>query len=150
MKKALILLTSLVSASAFAETQPVDTRPMMKFGVYDTSNKVAREVANKKYSISNKNHTLCWSAFNMPFQPTNQVVEVFNSPQKAKFNNLQGSAVSAKDGKTHTISTNMPSVNNEFIERCWYFDKNDPVGKYTLELRVNNIAFPVQTFEVVK
>ena len=143
-------MATLVSATAFAENQPLNTQPMMKFGVFDTSNKVPREVAGNKYSISNKNHKLCWAAFNMPFQPTNQVIEVFNSPKKAKFSDPQGSAVSSKDGKTHTISLNMKSVNNEFIERCWNFDKNDPLGKYSLEVKVNNIGFPVQTFEVVK
>lgn len=146
MKKALVLLTALVSASAFAETQPVDTRPMMKFGVYDTSNKVAREVPGNKYSISNKHHRLCWVAFNMPFQPSNQVVEVFNSPKNAKFSG----AVSSKDGKTHTIKLHTASSNNEFLERCWRFEKTDPKGKYSLSVSVNDVTFPATQFEVVK
>ena len=143
-------MATLVSATAFAESQAINTQPMMKFGVFDTSNKVVREVADNKYSISNKNHTLCWTAFNMPFQPDNNIVEIFKSPKKANFSDPQGNSTTSEDGQTHTISLNMKSVNNEFIERCWNFDKNDPLGKYTLEVKVNDINFPVQTFEVVE
>lgn len=146
MKKALIILATLTSVTAFAETSQVNNQPMMKFGVYDVSNTVAKEVSGNKYSISNKHHRLCWTAFNMPFQPSNQVVEVFTSPKNAKFSG----AVSSKDGKTHTIKLHTASSNNEFLERCWRFEKTDPKGKYSLSVSVNDVTFPTVPFSVVK
>lgn len=156
MKKALVLLLGLVSAGAFAENkaetaQPV-SQPMLKMAVYDVSNKVAREVGSQ-YSISNKNHRLCWAAFNMAFDPAdkNKVTLVFTAPNnKAKFVAPSGSTSVSADGKTSTVSMTIPSKGRESLENCWHFDHQDPLGKYTLTVRVNDTQFPATEFELVK
>lgn len=153
MKKTLVMTALLASTIAMAEepktAQPLpQNQPMMKLAVYDMSNKVAREV--EKYSVKNKKNHLCWTAFNMPFEAQNKVVEIFTSPNKTKFSDGIGLVNTAKDGKTHTITANLPSQNNEFIQRCWQFDNKDPLGKYSVKVQINDIEFPVQTFEVAK
>lgn len=143
-----VLTTSVAFSADQTASAPRDTRPMMRFGVFDTSNAVARQV--EKYSASNPAHRLCWAAFNMPFQPSNQIIEVFKSPQKANFMDPASRTTSSKDGKTHTIETSLPSSNGEFIERCWAFDTKDPIGKYSVDIKVNDVTYPTQYFEVVK
>lgn len=154
MKKTVAMFALAFSAMAMADTPSQSTQalpqnqPMLKLGVYDLSNNVPREV--EKYSVSNKQHHLCWTAFNMPFEAKNDLIEVFTSPSKADFADNSGSISSSKDGKTHTITTQIASQNNQFVQRCWQFSKEDPIGKYSVKVRINNIEFPAQTFEVNK
>lgn len=159
MKKYLALATSLFVASsvAFAEekpTQPANSmadQPRIALFVLDSSGKVARPLPTTTYSIKNsKIYQLCWTAVKLPFKATNEVVEVFNAPDKSVFTAKNGSVISSKDQKTHEITYRKPSVNNEAISNCWRFDKTDPKGSYSLQVRVNDIQFPVQTFTVTE
>ncbi|KMK51664.1 hypothetical protein RO21_04765 [[Actinobacillus] muris] len=153
MKKSLVALAFL-SASVFASSEPQVSQtipqnaPVLRFGVVDTSNKIAQEVG-LTYSIANKHHELCWTAFNLPFQMQNKVVEVFISPKAAQFTSAGATVAYSKDKKTHTITTMMPN-RQETVGKCWRFDKNDPLGKYKVDIRVDDIIFPTQTFELVK
>lgn len=158
MKKTATLLLSLLALPAFANTnaqqetapKPTNNLPMLKLAVYDFSNNVRREVEGRKYSIKNKNHQLCWVAFNIPLQFKNSVTEIFVSPSKSTFSSPEASVVMSADGKKHTIKTNLAVYNNEFLTRCWRFDEKDPKGKYTFEVEINGIHFESQSFEVVK
>lgn len=159
MKKVLTLLAAFTSFAAVAAEQPkqpVPTateqkQPTMKLAVYDSSNKVAREIEGLKYSVSAKNQELCWGVSNMQFNPKNSVTEVFLPPKPTKFLNPNASVVVGKDGKTTTIHTaEMSSYNNEAIWKCWKFDNKDPKGTYQLKVQVNDIVFGPLSFEVVK
>lgn len=158
MKKITTLLFTLLTLPAFAEnniqkdTTPVSTEsyPKLKLAVYDFSNNVRREVEGRKYSIKNKHHQLCWVAFNMPLQFKNQVTEIFIAPSKSSFSAPSASVTTANDGKKHTIKENLSAVNNEYISRCWSFNHKDPKGKYTLQVKINDIYFEPQLFEIVK
>lgn len=158
MKKGLLLLTVMISNSILAQpttlnqTTQQPTPPMLKLGVYDLSGKVPKDVG-LKYSIKNKNLQLCWAAFNMPFSPTNQneVIQQFVSPKKTAYNGLNNAnIVVSPDGKTTTIKLILPSHQNQFIEQCWKYEKSDPLGKYKLTVRVNDIQFDTLEFELVK
>lgn len=151
MKKFFAAGMVLLSGMAFANGA-AQNPPMLKAGVYDISNKVARDIGDT-YSISNKNLRLCWSAFNMPFEAgnKNRVTQVFVAPNnKAKFSSPTGSTAVSKDGKTSTVTSMVASRNNEVIEECWRFDNTDPLGKYTLSVQVNDVAFGAYEFELVK
>lgn len=160
MKKLAAVCFGLISATAFANNAPAPAtatkntaQPMMKVAVYDISNKVSREIGSQ-YSVSNsKNLLLCWTAFNMSFEPANRnkVTQVFVAPSdKANFSSEGASKMVSADGKTFTLSSVLPAQNNEAIQQCWRFDHNDPLGKYSLSVRVNDIQFPATEFEVVK
>lgn len=158
MKKTTTLLLTLLSLPVFANngtqqaTAPIsiDSSPMLKLAVYDLSNNVRREVEGRKYSIKNKHHQLCWVAFNMPLQFKNQVTEIFIAPSKSSFSAPSASVTTANNGKKHTIKENLSSVDNEYISRCWSFNHKDPKGKYTLQVKINDIYFEPQLFEIVK
>lgn len=160
MKKSLVITLALFSATAVANqsgdkrTEQIQfvNQPMLQLEVFDKSNTVARPVAGRKYSVSNKNHSLCWTAWNIPFLPrNNKSIEVFTSPKSAKFMSPDASVITQDNGKMHVVTNfNIQVTNNEFIQRCWLFDKNDPLGKYTLTVQVNDIQYPTQTFELVK
>lgn len=154
MKKSLAIAMVFLSGSTLAsekvkaQAQP----PMMKVAVYDFSNKVTKDVGDT-YSRSNKNLRLCWAAFNMSFDPTNKnkVIQTFVAPNnKAKFSSSSGTTAVSADGKNSTVTSVLPSRNNEVIEECWKFDNTDPLGKYTLTVQVNDVRFAGYTFELVK
>ncbi|AMW17431.1 pseudouridine synthase [Glaesserella parasuis] len=154
MKKYLITITSLLlpSTMGFAATVKIAPEPpMMVLTTIDFSGEVPKSLNSTTYSISNKKIQLCWEVINVPFTAQNKTTEIFNSPAKSTMMGGQGdNVVSTKDGKMHTITSQMKSVNNEFIRRCWKFDNTDPIGDYTLDLQINDTIFPTQKFKIVK
>ncbi|KAE9540353.1 hypothetical protein HT665_01080 [Ursidibacter maritimus] len=156
MNKTLALALGLLSTTVFAEDKIQQAspekavEPKLTLTIYDTSNTVPRAIEGLKYSLKAKNLSLCWTAFDMPFIQSNKVIELFHSPKASKFTDASASTVSSKDKKQHTIENYLPSVNGQYIHRCWNFDKKDPLGKYSVEVQINNIKFPALSFEVVK
>lgn len=57
---------------------------------------------------------------------------------------------SSADKKNHTIITEINLANNQVLNRCWGFDKTDPVGKYKMEIQINDHIFKGLEFEIVK
>ncbi|MDH2925486.1 hypothetical protein EV693_10524 [Nicoletella semolina] len=154
MKKFTISLFALISANVMAvssiERPQENIPPKLRFGVFEVKEKGSRLLESNQFSVSNKEHKLCWAAFDMPFDVSNTVIEVFYSPKKAKFIDTIQQVSTSEDGKTHTVTSKLPSQQGKFIERCWTFDKNDPLGKYSVDIQVNDIIFPTQYFEVTK
>lgn len=161
MKKSLVLLAGLMSASVFAaggaqpqiQAQPAQqNQPMIKLGVYDLSTNVPKDLG-QTYSLSKKNQALCWTAFNMPFSETNQnqVTQTITAPNnKAKFIAPGAAITTSPDGKTTTITNMMASYNNEFLQFCWTLDKTDPRGQYTIAIQINDVKFGTLNYKVVK
>ncbi|MDH2997793.1 hypothetical protein A1D22_00390 [Pasteurellaceae bacterium LFhippo2] len=154
MKKSLAIILGLVSATAFANqaasTATIGNQPALAFGVYDVSNKVASLVPGNKYSVSKKDQRLCWTAFNMKFERTNAITEVFTAPKGGVFKDPVGNTVVSADGLTHTLTSSLASDNGEALQKCWVFDNSDPKGAYSVSVRVNDIQYPSQTFEVTE
>ncbi|OOR98718.1 hypothetical protein B0187_07500 [Haemophilus paracuniculus] len=160
MKKYLTLATSLLAMSsvALAEEKPAQPAPaseakppMMVLYVLDSSSKVARPLQTTTYSVKNsKTHQLCWTAVNVPFKASNEVVENFVAPAESTFVAKNGSVISSKDKTKHEVTYRKPSVNNESIGNCWRFDNTDPKGQYSLQVRVNEVQFPTQTFTITE
>ena len=156
MKKYLLLAMAFASTATLANTQ-VNTNatkeakpPIMALTTVDVSGKVAKALNSTVYSLSKEKTELCWEVINVPFIDKNKIIEVFNAPAKSKFTAPDASITTSNEDKTHTIVSHIPSVNNEFIRKCWKFDKTDPIGNYTLDLQVNDVIFPTQKFSVVK
>ncbi|MBF0784253.1 hypothetical protein E4T80_02015 [Muribacter muris] len=155
MKKSLVAL-AFFSASVFAGSevppnQPMQNTPVVQFGVVDISSQIAKIAKNVglAYSLKNQNHRLCWTAYNVPFQMQNKVIEVFVTPKASQFNSEGATVESSKDKKTHKITTMVPN-NSDSFGRCWRFDDKDPLGTYKVDIQVNDIIFQTQTFELVK
>lgn len=154
MKKAFILLTTLCSGSLFAAgnaTQADTTNPpMLKLAVYDVSGKEPKDVG-LKYSRKNNNLQLCWTAFNMPFAAdnNNNVFQQFTAPAKVNYQGVSN-VVMSNNNKTATIHHVLPAHEQKFITQCWKYEPKDPLGKYQLIVRVNDIQFEPLEFEVVK
>lgn len=168
MKNSLLTLIGLITLPVFAmqsnsNSQPAQAQvniapsnqnkqsqpPKIKLAVYELNNDVPTEVG-RKYSVSNKNHQLCWAAFNIPLEGRNQVIERFVSPSRSVFSDPEGHVTSSPDGITHVVQTTQSNKNNEYLLRCWRFNHTDPLGRYSLEVQVNDIRFPTQTFELVR
>ena len=157
MNKTFVLVLGILSSAVLAEDkvlQPLPEKviePKLHLAIFDTSNKVARQIEGLQYSLSNhKNLSLCWTAFDLAIKHKNQVKEIFSSPKKATFTDSSGINNRSKEGTKHQIETNLAGTNNEFIQKCWAFDKSDPLGKYSIEVQINNIKYPALSFEIIK
>lgn len=153
MKKYLTILLAL--SANFAVQTPsfaAEKQPSLALRIFDVNNGVSTPLEGSTYSVGKKTQQLCWIAFNMDFGATNTTVEVFKSPSKANFVR-DGASIEANSDKTlHTVTAHnvKPSNNNSVVTQCWRFDESDPLGNYSVTVRVNNIQFPPQTFSVVK
>lgn len=152
MKKLLAVTALLVLGTAYADNEKkVPVQPKMTLAVVDISNKVARPLKERKYSVSNKNLRLCWNVFDVPFASgnANKITEIFTAPsEEAKF--IKPGANVVKDKAVSYVHSNTRSVNNEYIQNCWQFDQNDPLGTYQFKLLLNNFEFSEVKFELVK
>lgn len=152
MKKYMMTLAALLAASnVMAASAPAAEKPpIMVLTTVDFSGEQPKPLASTSYSLAAKNIQLCWEVVNAPLMIQNNVVEIFSTPAQAVFNS-QGSEVEvSKDKKQYTLKTMLPATAAGTVSRCWTFDKTDPIGKYTLELKVNDIVFQKQQFEIVK
>lgn len=158
MKKILTLslLMIAMSASVFAEQAPQsqaeNQEPVLYLSVFDTSASSPRDLKTQKLSRTNKNLQLCWLARGT-FKQMADVVEQFSSPAKMTFkvNSGEGLVTSSKDKRSHTITMKRPSVSDSsVVSACWRFDNSDPIGKYSLQVKVDDIQYTPLNFEVVK
>lgn len=159
MKKGLFLVTVMASNLVLAQQEQGNSAegkaspPMLKLAVYDFSGSTPKDIG-LKYSRKNPNLQLCWTAFNMPFAPDNknEVFQQFISPSsKAAYRGIDSENIQvSKDGKTTTIKHIVPAYQNQFIQQCWKYDKTDPLGKYKLTVRINDIQFETLELELIK
>lgn len=154
MKK-LLALASIATVGALTVSLPAVAQtveiPRAYLSVMDMSGTVAKNTGNNIYSVSNSNLQLCWAASGIPLEPANlnKVTELFIAPSvKAKF--VKEGATIKVENERSAITSMMSSTDDKIIQACWRFDQNDPLGKYTLRLNVNDIQFDDLVFELVK
>lgn len=154
MKKYLSLIMTLLATNAMAETvMPVaPSMPTLYLSTVDTGGRVLKSLNTTTYSVSNAKLALCWEVVGVPLLAQNNVVEVMTGPERFTVNGDNNSVINAdKSGKVYTIKhVATPAINNEFIRRCWKFDKKDPLGEYKLDVTVNDVSFPTRTFTLIK
>lgn len=151
---ALAMATNYSLAAAekkLAEPKPFENKPAVILKVFDMSTKVARPIQGTTLSISKKQNQLCWYSINVPVQNKVMIAEAFYAPAKMKFVSSRSQVDSSEDGKNHTIITETSLVNhNQPLSRCWRFYKTDPIGKYKMEVQINDLIFKGLEFEIVK
>lgn len=157
MKKTLSLIAIALSmtSAAFAasvEGAPQKIEPKLHLSVYEKANEMAqpKDLNTRDVSRSATNLQLCWVAEGT-FKKEVQVVEIFKAPARTSFI-LAGSGTStaSPDKKTHTLVGTRQVANGTTVHNCWRFDKQDPIGEYTLTLQVDDISFTPVKFNVVK
>ena len=101
----------------------------------------------------NKKEKICWVATGA-FAEQETVSETFKAPAKMKFtiNNIEGDkVVSSPDKKVHTITYTRPTIENgKYMMNCWLFDKQDPIGKYVLTVKIGEQELEKQVFYIKK
>lgn len=154
MKHYLAILFAFTANIVLAQTEKTaEAQPSLALRVFEVNNGVPAPTDSTIYSVSKKNtQQLCWLAFNMPFNAENVTVEVFKSPSSANFLRNRASIEANADKTLTTVTAQHVKAinNNQVISQCWRFDESDPLGQYSLSVRVNDIQFPPQTFTVVK
>ncbi|MEG9499005.1 hypothetical protein [Mannheimia indoligenes] len=134
-----------------AEPKPFEGKPAVALQVFDISTKVARPIQGTTMSISKKQNQLCWSSINMPLQNQKvKIVEVFYAPGIIKLDSPGSRINSAEDKKSHIIETEINNMSQQNINRCWAVDHRDPIGKYRLDIQINDYSFKGLEFEIAK
>lgn len=153
-----IVTLALATNSSFAaaekaanKPQQAEKKPAIVLQIFDTSTKISRPIKGNKLSISKKQNQLCWNAVNLTL-PTNEVTiaEAFYAPAPMNLLANGSTLESSADKKSHTVITKSKVQLNQVVGRCWGFDSTDPIGKYKLDVQINNIIFKDLAFEIVK
>lgn len=154
MKKYLSLFMALLATNAMAETvtPAAPSAPTIYLSTVETGGSVLKSLNTTTYSVSNAKLNLCWEVVGVPISVKNNVVEVMTGPERFTVIGDNNSSVDAdKSGKVYTIKqVAAAAINNEFIRRCWKFDKSDPLGEYKLDVTVNGVSLPTKTFTLIK
>lgn len=151
---ALIISTQYSFAAADKPTeavlQPKD-KPMVSLQVLDISKKNPQPIAGNTLSISKKQNQLCWRSYNMLIPNKVMIAEAFYAPDAIKFTSPNSTIEASKDKKEYLIVTEMTNMNTgKYVGRCWTFNKTDPIGKYKMEIQINDQVFKGLEFELVK
>ncbi|MEG9488564.1 hypothetical protein [Mannheimia indoligenes] len=150
-----VLTLAMVSHYSFAAvekpvTKPLDGKPAVAIQIFDVSGKVAKPIQGNKLNIAKKQNRLCWNSINVPVEGKVMIAEAIYAPAKSKAIS-EGSQVQASpDGTSNTIITNLNNVTEKYVSRCWDFDKTDPIGKYKMDVQINDQVFKGLEFEIVK
>lgn len=159
MKKIIFISTLFASNLAFANTvnssDQAEQQPSVqyRFGVFNVQSGTATPLqSNNTISRTNPNHKLCWSFISdTPFiEQTVATKESITSPAGGSFTDDKSVVQSSIDGTHHVIHSTMIPVGGSIVERCWQFDSNDQLGKYTLTTQISDKVMPTQEFTVVE
>ncbi len=126
-----------------------DGKPAITLRIVDAKGQVPIFITGNQLSLSQE-HKLCWATVNMRFDTKVHVVEEFHTPEKMSFAAPDTQVATSPDGKNHLLTTLLDSTNGEYVSRCWAFDNNDPIGKYKVDIQVNDYFFKGLEFEVIK
>lgn len=160
MKKIFSLVsvaTMLLGAVNVAEAKAADkakekkvTPPEIYLSVFDTTTNPFTDLKTTKLSRSNPNLQLCWIAQGTFYQQVN-LIETFKAPAPQKMVAEGARIATSEDGKTNAIRGPLDSLNRgKVLVKCWRFDENDPLGKYSLQVQVVKKVYPPLSFSVVK
>lgn len=147
---------STANTSASQAPQPAvtlkssDVEPKLSLGVFTRRNDAVVPANTTLLSRSNPNHRLCWIAFDAVFPNQVDVEETITAPAPSQFSGATSRTISSTDGLHHSIFTTLNSANNQVVERCWQFDVNDPIGTYQISIKVGEVNYPAQKFQIVK
>ncbi|MDO4223016.1 MAG: hypothetical protein Q4D05_03180 [Acinetobacter sp.] len=157
MKKFLLTALALAAtSSAFANTTPAvqlapnNIEPKLMLSIYLDTGKSLQPTTKQSISLSNPNERLCWHAFDLTLPHQVDVEEFFISPARTSFSHSKSRSQTSADGLQHIVQSSLKSINNSAVSQCWKFDKTDPVGTYQFAVKVADVEYPVQTFEVTK
>lgn len=152
-----MLISVFVASQVFAnniESLPLATlanKPTIYLSMVKKEGNTLISLNSTTYSVSQKDVQLCWEVVNLPLNAANRVEETFRSPTKAQILPEKNAMLEVSNGgKTHKITSFLPTAKKNFIRRCWLFDHRDPVGEYKVDVKIGNLLFPTQTFTVVK
>ena len=141
-------LFAMISSATFAATTSSKedksenaTLPTIYLSVFDKTQDPSPDLNQKEISHSNKNEKICWVATGA-FAEQETVIETFKAPAKMKFtiNNI-----------VHTITYTRPTIENgKYMMNCWLFEKQDPIGKYVLTVKIGEQELEKQVFYIKK
>lgn len=156
MKKFLVIGLAFLSGLAFAETNKevvnaTPEKPFASIQVFDISGSEPKLMEGNKLSRS-KPRQLCITLANLPVQEQNLFAEYFQAPAPMSLG-LEGASIQVEENKKNfLITSNVPkgAVSNNILLQCWQFNKENPIGTYTLDLQFNDIVFKGLKFEILK
>ncbi len=157
MKKTAIFITALFTATSLfaalptpkqqapqAVSQPEQpTQPMLFVGTIKNNS----FNSNLRKFNRTDNKTFCWVVRDLPQdRETVSSLITFQTPQKANFSRND---IVSKDKTIHQFSGRL-TVKDGIVGECWEFEKTDPVGRYSFQVAIEDLQFPVVQFELVE
>ena len=151
---AILFSTSTFAASPESKDAAKDTanEPTIYLSVFDRTQEPSPDLNKKETSRSSKAEKVCWLATGH-FGKKATVSETFKAQAQSEFASSIENAkvVSSPNKKLHTITYTRPTLENgKYMMNCWLFDKQDPIGKYVLTVKIGEQELEKQVFYIKK
>lgn len=160
IKKTSVLVSLMampfLSCAFAAPTKSSDTsinvaqtdKPMIVLHAFAKHDNNYQPLGSTVVSRSQPNHHICWLAGNLPKTSADKriIQEIFVTPKPMQFVDSQAQ-ISTK-GTTASVVLTAPAI-NDWYDRCWQFDSNDPTGAYSISVMIDNIVFDPVYFTVL-
>ncbi len=146
-------LISLVSCVLLFTSNTSIAAPNFKISILEYDAKLGGAVESKSntISLSQKNKQVCW--FNTGLKPNAiyHIKQTMVSPEGGFFSMPSGITLSNEEKTRHAIvSTNKTSADG-IINMCWAFATDtDPVGDYSLQVKINQDEYPALKFKLIQ
>ncbi|MDP8162138.1 hypothetical protein QJU89_08170 [Pasteurella skyensis] len=143
MKK-LNLAAVITSAILLFSTQTSFAEPNVNIHINNSSD-------TNTISISKKKTPLCWSINNLEANTSYDIVEEFTSPPNGYFSNGESTTITNSNKTKHSLLSKKESSQDGFIGgSCWFFTEEDPIGSYSLTIKVNGTPYSSFPFKLTK
>lgn len=136
-----------VLSETMPTTEQLLNTPMVYVSAVEVVGGIVKVLDNNVLVRSNPNHRLCWQAEGLAVQSGQVIEEVIWSPAYMQFIDPEAQIYSTNNGTLHTIHS-WARGGGDSVGKCWQFDSTDPVGNYTLAIKVGDVAFPALSFSV--
>ncbi|MDG6882693.1 Uncharacterised protein [Phocoenobacter uteri] len=146
-------LVSLISCILLFASNTSIAAPNFKASILQYNPKLGGVVESKSniISLSQRNKQVCW--FNTGLKPNTiyHIKQTILSPRGGFFSIPAGITLANEEKTRHAIvSTNKASADG-IVSMCWAFATDtDPVGEYSLQVKVNQDEYPALKFTLVQ
>ncbi|MBS9783217.1 MAG: hypothetical protein KGV46_01535 [Pasteurella sp.] len=146
-------LVSLISCVLLFASNTSVAAPNFKISVlqYNPSSGSAVDSKSNTISLSQKNKQVCWFKRDLKPNTIYHIKQTVLSPAGGFFSTPSGITLTNEEKTRHAIvSTNKASAEG-VINTCWAFATDtDPIGDYSLQVKINQDEYPALKFKLVQ
>ncbi len=118
---------------------------------YNPLTGTSKNINSDTISLSKDHRSVCWRAYNLSPNTIYHIKETILSPSNNSFTIPDGVVIRNKDQTKNVMVSTDKASNKGVLDQCWSFSEGeDPVGNYSLKVKINQNEFPEFKFKLTK